>query len=273
MRRACAHSASRSPRVCASLMSEGRRRRLAMRRRYTPIVPLRARGRHASAGTTPSARRPWRAATGRRWYMRPSVRRRRRAERQLAAGTRVLARGGAGEQRQLAAEGLARRARDLHADELPGRGRAGEVHGLVVARAAPQARGVGPRAALDEHLELAADEALRALVGAALDDLDEALHALDLDLVCDDSLAQRTGLGPAARREDERERAVVADLFADGEGLCEVLLGLAREADDDVGRDRGVGHVLTDERDAVKVTLARVGAAHRLQDPRGARLQ
>src|SRR4051794_33425303 len=251
MRRACAHSASRSPRVCASLMSEGRRRRLAMRRRYTPIVSLRAVLQEGQ-GTRPQELHLARRGTGEPRQLAAGTRVPACGgpgePRQLAAGTRVLACGGPGEQRQLAAEGLARGARDLHADELAGRGWAGEVHGLVVARAAPQARGVGPRAALDEHLELAADEALRALVGAALDDLDEALHALDLDLVCDDSLAQRTGLGPAARREDERERAVVADLFADGEGLCEVLLGLAREADDDVGRDRGVGHVLTDER-------------------------
>ena len=43
------------------------------------------------------------------------------------------------------------------------------------------------REALDEHVERAADEPLGALAGAALDDLDEALHALDLDLVRDES--------------------------------------------------------------------------------------
>ena len=71
------------------------------------------------------------------------------------------------------------------------------------------------------------------------------------------------GLGAAPRREDEGEGAVVADLVDDLERLGEVLLGLAREADDDVGRERAVGHVLADQRDAVHVALAVVGAAHR----------
>ena len=51
-------------------------------------------------------------------------------------------------------------------------------------RVRPRSRlGSCARRALDEHLERAADEALRALARAALDDLDEALHALDLHLV------------------------------------------------------------------------------------------
>ena len=62
----------------------------------------------------------------------------------------------------------------------PGDGEAVEVDDLVVRRAAAQARRVVARGALDEHVERAADEALGALAGAALDDLDEPLHALDL---------------------------------------------------------------------------------------------
>ena len=78
---------------------------------------------------------------------------------------------------------------------------------------------------------------------------------------------------PAPRRERERERAVVADLLDERQRLLEVGLGLAREADDDVGREGDVGDVLADQRDAVEVALAVVGAAHRAQDPRRARLQ
>ena len=92
-------------------------------------------------------------------------------------------------------------------------------------------------------------------------------------LVRDEPVGDRARLGAAARREDEREGAVVADLLADGQGLREVGLGLAREADDDVRRDRRVGHVLADQRDAVEVALAAVRPAHRLEDPRRARLQ
>ena len=96
---------------------------------------------------------------------------------------------------------------------------------------------------------------------------------LDLDLVRDDAVGDLRGLGAAARREDERERAVVADLLDDLERLLEVLLGLAGEADDDVRRQRAVGNVLADQGDAVEVALAVVGAPHRLQDPARARLQ
>jgi hypothetical protein len=110
-------------------------------------------------------------------------------------------------------------------------------------------------------------------VSAALNDLDETLHALDLDLVRHEAIGERGRLGPAARREDEGERAVVADLLADLEGLREVLFGLAGEADDDVGGDRAVGHEPADQRDAVHVAAAVVGAAHRLEDRARPRLQ
>ena len=167
----------------------------------------------------------------------------------------------------LAHQRLARRLADLDVDVLAGLREAGEVDDLVVARAAAQAARVGARRALDEHLQRAPDEPLRALAGAALDDLDQPLHALDLLLVRDGVL-ELGRLGAAARREDERERAVVADLLDDLERLAEVRLGLPGEADDDVGGQRDVRHVLADQRDAVQVALARVGAAHRLEDPR-----
>ena len=54
------------------------------------------------------------------------------------------------------------------------------------------------------------------------------------------------GLGAAPGREDEREGAVVAHLVHDLERLGEVLLGLAGEADDDVGRQGAIRYVLAD---------------------------
>jgi hypothetical protein len=57
-------------------------------------------------------------------------------------------------------------------------------------------------------------------------------------------IGQIRGLGSAPGRIDERERAVVADRLGDLERLLEVRLGLAREADDDVGGQRAVGDVL-----------------------------
>ena len=51
----------------------------------------------------------------------------------------------------------------------------------------------------------------------------------------------RRGVGALPRRVDEREGAVEADLLDDLERLLEVGLGLAGEADDDVGAEREVG--------------------------------
>ena len=52
------------------------------------------------------------------------------------------------------------------------------------------------RRALDEHVERAADEPLRALAGAPLDHLDEALHAFDRDLVRDELVAEAAASVP-----------------------------------------------------------------------------
>src|SRR6185312_8757574 len=64
------------------------------------------------------------------------------------------------EQRLLAGERLARRGVDLDRHDLPRPREAGEVHGLVVSRAAAHARRIRARRALDEHVERPADEPL-----------------------------------------------------------------------------------------------------------------
>src|SRR3954471_14360424 len=117
------------------------------------------------------------------------------------------------EERLLPRERLARGRVDLDGDDLARPREAGEVDRLVVPRAATDARGVRARGGLDEDVERAADEPLRSLVRAALHDLDEALHALDLDVVRYDAFAERRGLRAAPRRVDERERAVVAHVL------------------------------------------------------------
>jgi hypothetical protein len=82
-----------------------------------------------------------------------------------------------------------------------------------VARSAAHALGVGARGALDEHLERAPDEPLRALARLALDQLDELLHALHLQRVGHHALGDARRLGAAPRREHEREGAVIAHLL------------------------------------------------------------
>ena len=97
--------------------------------------------------------------------------------------------------------------------------------------------------------------------GVGLDPLDEPLEPLVLDVLRHLAL-HATGMGAAARREDERERVVVSDLVDDLEGLAEVVLGLAGEADDDVGGPREARNLRTQALGEGDVALARVGAAH-----------
>ena len=88
-----------------------------------------------------------------------------------------------------------------------------------------------------------------------------------------DLVGHRGRLGARPRGIDERKRAVVAHFLDDLERLREVVLGLAGEADDDVGAEGHVGDraaQLLRERD---VALARIRAAHRLEHARRARLQ
>src|ERR1700761_4992886 len=119
---------------------------------------------------------------------------------------------------------------DRDSDDLSGRAEAGDIDDLVVTRPAAHAARIGSRRTLDEHVESPTHKTLCALMSGPLDDLDEALHPRDLDLV-GDLVRQRRGVGAAPRRVEESERPVVSDLLGDLEGLLEVVLGLAREAD------------------------------------------
>jgi hypothetical protein len=80
-------------------------------------------------------------------------------------------------------------------------------------------------------------------------------------------------LGPTPGREDERERAVEADLLDQVDRLAEVVLCLAREADDQVGCQRKIRDGGTHIVDELQVALPRVRAAHPLQEGRRARLE
>src|SRR6478609_2398639 len=124
----------------------------------------------------------------------------------------------------------------------------GEVHESVVASAAREPAGLRVLAPLgrgDEHLDLTAFE--RAVLSPAdlLLEGDQPLEALLDDLLGHLMLHRR---GRSARSDGvlEGEGAGEACRPHDVEGGAEVLLRLAGEADDDVGRDRRVGDVLTD---------------------------
>src|SRR5579883_781852 len=161
---------------------------------------------------------------------------------------------------------------DQHRDELARGGVAGEVHDRVPPRPPPEERLVGARPALDQDLLHPADARCVPLPRDPLRQLHEPLHPLDLRRVRD-LVGHRRLLRPGPRRVDERERAVEPDLLDDLERLLEVGLGLAREADDDVGAEREVGDRGAQPLDEREVALARVGPAHRPQDPGGAGLE
>ena len=81
------------------------------------------------------------------------------------------------------------------------------------------------------------------------------------------------GGGAGALGVLERERASKPSLTYDVQGLLEVLVGLAREAHDDVGSDRRVGHRGADPLDNAQVTLLAVRPLHRAEHGVGTALQ
>src|SRR5262245_48426883 len=161
---------------------------------------------------------------------------------------------------------------DADVDEAAGGAGAGEVHGRVPPRASTEQRRIGAARALDEHLLAPADPLSIPRERNPLDDLDEALDPLLLRLVRN-LVGHRGRLGSLARRVDEREGAVVADFLDYLQRLLEVAQGLAREADDDVRREREVGDRRAQVADEPEVALAVVRAPHRLEDPRRSRLE
>ena len=130
-----------------------------------------------------------------------------------------------------------------------------------------------PAHSLDEDLFAAPDPGLVAGQRRAVDHRLETLEALGHDVGRHELRLHGGGTGTRARREDERERAVVGRLGADGERLLEVVLALAGEPDDDVGRHRQVVDGGPGRRQPLEVARRRIAAAHGAQHPVAARLE
>ncbi len=116
-----------------------------------------------------------------------------------------------------------------------------------------------------------ADEGGVAWRWRGVDDREQALVALFLHGF-GELAVHLGGGGVAALRVAEDEGVVELEALDGVDGRLEVLLGLAGEADDDVGGDRDAGprgfHFLAD----LDELLVRVGAVHRLEDAVGAAL-
>src|SRR5262249_4880686 len=149
-----------------------------------------------------------------------------------------LGRGGLARQRprKLAKQAVGAGARDRHGHDLADqRGGRHRLHRLQVGRAADQ---LPPQAArlLAQHLAGGADARLVEGGLTAVDLGLQAGEALDLGGVVD--LVVALGRRRARpRRILEREGARVADLADDRQRRGEILLGLARRPDDEIGRE------------------------------------
>ena len=75
------------------------------------------------------------------------------------------------------------------------------------------------------------------------------------------------GFGALARREDERVGVVVLGLGSHGQRLFEISLGLAGEADDDVGRHGQVIDGAAGFGQACEIPLGGVSAVHQREHP------
>ena len=87
----------------------------------------------------------------------------------------------------------------------------------------------------------------------------------DLDLV-GDAVGHVDGGGVGPRGELEGEDGVVVDFVEQGDGLLEVGVGLAGEADDHVAGDADVALGGLDPAHALEVPVAGVLAGHGLED-------
>ena len=142
----------------------------------------------------------------------------------------------------------------------------------VIARSPGQPLGLGVLLALalrDEHLDDTALEPLVLAPGDLLDELRQAhialLHHLARHLIGHRGRGSAGALG-VLEGVGAREPRLANDVHR----LLEVGLGLAWEADDDVGRDGSLGHCRTHAVDDAEVSVLTIRAAHRLKDAVGA---
>ena len=130
------------------------------------------------------------------------------------------------------------------------------------AASGPAQPGIRAAGTLDEDLLHPSDALLIALARDPLDDVDQPLDALALDLLRN-LLGHGHDLGGALPGAvDECESAVVPHLLHDLERLAEVVLGLPREADDDVGGEREIGDRAPQPLDEREVALPPVRPPH-----------
>ncbi len=137
---------------------------------------------------------------------------------------------------------------------------------LVGAGATRHAGGVGlGGGALDEELDLGAEEGAVGFQADAFLELEEALEAV-FDHLGWDLVGHGGGFGAGAGGVLEGEGGVEPGLRDQVEGVGEVGFGLAREADDDVGGEGDTGDGGAEAGEDLQVAATAVAAAHQAQD-------
>ena len=107
----------------------------------------------------------------------------------------------------------------------------------------------------------------------ALDHQPEALEPLGGHVGGHEAVGHGRRLGARAGREQECVGAVVLRLGHHLERPLEVVVGLAGEPDDDVGRHRQVGDGCPRRHQPLEVATGGIAAVHGSQDPVAPRLQ
>ena len=147
------------------------------------------------------------------------------------------------------------------------------MHELVLAGAARPHRVVVLGRAFEQDRLGAADAAFVLLQRVPFDDLGEQAHALLRDLGGHELVRHVGGRGARAGREHERVGGVVRRGVDDLERAGEVVVGLAGEADDEVGGHREVGDRGAGVGEALQVSLGGVAAVHAGEGAVAPRLQ
>lgn len=113
--------------------------------------------------------------------------------------------------------------------------------------------------------------ALVILVRRRLDNLDQTVKALK-DNLMRGGVINFSCRGTGTLGVNKRVGLGIAHRLGKRERLLKVFLGLTREAHDDVGRKRNIGHTVTNTIDQAQIILARVPTIHLFKDARGTRL-
>ncbi len=153
--------------------------------------------------------------------------------------------------------------------DRPGR----EVDELPLPGAPRQHGRVPPADALDQGLLAAADACLVPSQGGAVHHRLEAFETLGDHVRRHEARLHVGRSGPRTRREDEGVRAVVPGVGAQRQRGLEVVLRLAGEPHDDVGRHRQVGDGGARRGEPLEVARRGVPAPHGAQHPVAAGLQ